>query len=782
MPAMRRFRPWRWLIGLSLILVLIAGAGVAGRFWLARQAIDRILAGQGYAADYTIERLGADGARIGHLALPPYGIAGRVDLNWTAASLRRARATDIVIDDLSLSLPATNDDGGAGFDPAALPDPALLARLPFDRLTIHRLTLKAGPGEAIVPRLTLDFTGGTGWALSAPVFGLLLAEPAAAATGRAELAGQGWDWPRGAVLLAASGPAGLTGRGRYEGTAAGPRLAFDAAMGRDLSARLTLRPLAGGFARLDGRLRVALPQATAVVDLDGVVRPQGLAAALGGRIAVESDGVSVTAPVDLTVANGAATLAAGRTAARIDRDGAALDARLDGLRASADPAGRLRLRAGPLAVDGTAAGQALQLAVPDISARVDGAVRRLAARGGGARLETVDVSVSDLALDLRDGPDGRRLSLAAGLSQRAALPWFRPLSLTLSGDGPAGKPLRLSARLADAAGHVSIAGRGSADLEQGRIDGVAALAPMAVAGKGPRVATLSPRLAAMAPGFAGTVGLLARFGWDGESLTTGGEILVKDASLAEGDLVLSGLNAALTARSLLPPILAKGQTIALAGLSGLPLSNGTLRFGYDGRRIAIESAGFDLAGGRVTAGAVALDPARPQGRLVLTAKDLDLSALLSLAQVEGLSGTGRLSGTLPLDIATAKGGKPEVAIRDGTLSAAGGRLAYSPSGSSGLEQGGGAVALDALRNFHYDALTMTINGTLGAEQSFGLDLTGRNPDFYNGYPVHFAISIKGRIDSIVRAGLLAYKLPGDISRDLGDLEARLRNFTGATPP
>src|SRR5207302_5161674 len=90
--------------------------------------------------------------------------------------------------------------------------------------------------------------------------------------------------------------------------------------------------------------------------------------------------------------------------------------------------------------------------------------------------------------------------------------------------------------------------------------------------------------------------------------------------------------------------------------------------------LKIERAVLAVAGGDIAATAFTIDPAAPHVETVAQVEHVDLAEITTLLAIEGLSGTGRLDGRIPLDL---EGGT--VAVASGRLVAEGpGVLRYKP--------------------------------------------------------------------------------------------------------
>jgi hypothetical protein len=100
-----------------------------------------------------------------------------------------------------------------------------------------------------------------------------------------------------------------------------------------------------------------------------------------------------------------------------------------------------------------------------------------------------------------------------------------------------------------------------------------------------------------------------------------------------------------------------------------------------------------------------------------------------------------------------------------------GTLRYAPSTAPSALLGGGesvALALQALSNFQYSDLTLTVNRAAGGDTVALMQVKGRNPDFYGGHPVEFNLNISGKLDQILNRGLAGYRIPDTIRDRLGD--------------
>lgn len=454
------------------------------------------------------------------------------------------------------------------------------------------------------------------------------------------------------------------------------------------------------------------------------------------------DGVAVegtlTAP-DLVFTLGAA----GDDPTRIEASVPALDLAL-----AADWAGGVRTLAAGLA-DGS-------VVLPDVA---------VTAVGIGASVEVGAREPGAVAADLR----------IARLAHGANPAFVGPLSATLTARGRIDGAVDLAGEISGAvAGRV----RGRHDVASGAGSVRVEVPPLLLGPGGKPVAEVSPWLARQIEDPGGAVGLDLRAGWGGREAGGGptrarAELLLRDVSFVAGSVAVGGLSTVLRADSLMPLVLPPGQEVAVGVIDiGVPLTNGLIRFGIgpDGR-LDVGQASWDWAGGMVRAQPFTLDLADPQGVFVLDAERLDLARLLDVLPVEGLTGTGTLAGSLPVRIEG-----DTVGVARGSLEAvAPGTLRYLPEEPPDFltGEGGAEMLLDALTDFRYETLALAVDGTAGGEMVVGLKIRGANPDFYDGYPVALNLNVSGALDTILRRGVSAYRIPEAVRERMSEFENRV---------
>jgi hypothetical protein len=167
---------------------------------------------------------------------------------------------------------------------------------------------------------------------------------------------------------------------------------------------------------------------------------------------------------------------------------------------------------------------------------------------------------------------------------------------------------------------------------------------------------------------------------------------------------------------------------------------------------------WEFAQGRIRAAPFTIGSEGMQFSTTLTAERLQLNQIFALAQLDGLTGEGTMHGTLPITVSGS-----EATITGGELvSDRPGWVRYRPDEAPAALQAGGEnvnLLLQALENFRYEELRLTIDGRTDGDMDVGLHLAGANPDLYGGHPIEFNLNLEGALADVVRAGLTGYQIP-----------------------
>lgn len=154
-------------------------------------------------------------------------------------------------------------------------------------------------------------------------------------------------------------------------------------------------------------------------------------------------------------------------------------------------------------------------------------------------------------------------------------------------------------------------------------------------------------------------------------------------------------------------------------------------------------------------------------RLQFQLSDLSLGDLLLLYAEQGIRGTGRISGSIPL-ILEAGGVRIDKALLRNTSP---GTLQFTGDQSGALQAGNPqlAMAIRLLENFRYDLLEASAKFERSGQLLLGVKLSGNNPTEFDGRQVNFNINLEENLFDLLKV----LQLSDDITRKLEQrLEAR----------
>ena len=400
----------------------------------------------------------------------------------------------------------------------------------------------------------------------------------------------------------------------------------------------------------------------------------------------------------------------------------------------------------------------------------------------------IELDDARVALATPDGPaagaaSGSLRSDADGaLDGRFTLALEHPLGRASAQLTLAGRPdvLHFEATLEDDAKRLAASATGTADLLAGSGQVDWRLEPLVFVPGQLQPATLVPTLAqAKLSAVSGRVEAhgTATLSSDG-SVEYRADVALREFSFATPLARVEQANGAIALRG--PPLhTPAGQLVSIALLDlGVPLVDGLVEWQLrrDGT-IALAQTRWGFAGGELSAGELVIDPARAlAGAITLRASDLELRALLAQTQLEGLSGSGRVVGELPLALRDGA-----IVVTGGVLRAtdAGGTIRYAPAPSiAQMAQSRPSdlgLAVAAFSDFRFDQLDAQLDGDLDGEVTIGLHVRGVNPGFQDGRPVELNLNLESRLADLVRAGQASYRVPEAV-------EERLRAYSEDAKP
>jgi len=375
-----------------------------------------------------------------------------------------------------------------------------------------------------------------------------------------------------------------------------------------------------------------------------------------------------------------------------------------------------------------------------------------------ARVENVAFS-----LDLTEGAkgvSGKLDTLEGRLVDTRKLVYFSPFDVSADGTFDA-KTAKLSAKLADSSGKLSIEGDARYDMATGDASAEFHAAPIQFTKNGLQPQKLFPVLRGQVTSVTGGMGLDAELERKNGVTTSSADLTVSDVGLQTFIAGIEGIDADIHFSSLLPLATPPNQRVTIKSLNpGIVMPNGEFAFQIkpDGDYV-LEHMAWPWAGGRIFADNVHLKTGEGRYVLPLQVDNVDLAALVKLMDLKDLEIESTITGTLPLVI---ENGVPSV--RGGRLTddGKGGVIRYMSPQAANLFASGGpsaSLAIKALNDFQFKSAAITVDGDLTGDLNLGFHISGFNPNLYDGYPIEFNLSVNGQLGQLARAASASMNIP-----------------------
>jgi hypothetical protein len=182
-------------------------------------------------------------------------------------------------------------------------------------------------------------------------------------------------------------------------------------------------------------------------------------------------------------------------------------------------------------------------------------------------------------------------------------------------------------------------------------------------------------------------------------------------------------------------------------------------------KLDLQSFSGSAMGGSISTAAQQFDFSQPTQNVKLELKDINLANLLKQYSPGELSGTGLLSGSVPVEINSTG-----ISIAQGMVAAAeaGGRLQMKSARASAMAKNQPSMKLvvDALDDFHYTALASQINYDEKGKLLLSVKLEGRNPALEHGRPIHLNLNLEEDVPAMLASLQLSSKVSDIVKKRL----------------
>ena len=185
--------------------------------------------------------------------------------------------------------------------------------------------------------------------------------------------------------------------------------------------------------------------------------------------------------------------------------------------------------------------------------------------------------------------------------------------------------------------------------------------------------------------------------------------------------------------------------------------------------MAVDAARAHIAEGDIDVPETAVRLAAESNAATVGVKSVSLARLLELLGTDNVSGTGIMSGSIPVRF-----GRAGFAIDNGRLTAQSEGVLHVRLGSARatLEAQGEAMRLmvEALEDFRYTVFEIEIDRPIASDLSLKIRLEGMNPKVLDGHPFRFNISLTGDIEPLLAALKAGQGLTTDILQRAVDIK------------
>lgn len=163
-------------------------------------------------------------------------------------------------------------------------------------------------------------------------------------------------------------------------------------------------------------------------------------------------------------------------------------------------------------------------------------------------------------------------------------------------------------------------------------------------------------------------------------------------------------------------------------------------------KLKINDFNASLFAGTVSAPAILYDLNQPDTAFTVTLKNMDLTTMTRMIQMDSLHVTGKVSGAIPVRI---KG--KEISVDNGTLFSEppGGEIRYTPENMN--QTGITGYALKAVEDFRYDSLKTTAVYLPSGQLDLDIRLQGISPQLSRTRPVHLNIHAEQNLPSLLQS-------------------------------
>lgn len=388
------------------------------------------------------------------------------------------------------------------------------------------------------------------------------------------------------------------------------------------------------------------------------------------------------------------------------------------------------------------------------------------AKGGTFTLPRLAVAARGVSLDARMGINGVSATIAAsGVRHRSRRPLVSPVSISARATLRNGKA-KVTIRTRQL--RTPLTAKATIEHDLGRNSGRLrfTVPRFKLEDRRYRFGDMFPIAVGWFDTIRGGAAADGELNWDRDLLSGRATVTTDRVDLAIQDLRIDKMSGAMDFIELAPLLMPPRQrftgNLAFSDIGPLPFRL-EFQLNEDGR-IAVQDLDIKVGGGRMrTRGIVAVQENGISATGKVEATSIGLQDALRILGIEGLNGSGRVSGTFPIvlqnDAARIVGGRL-IADGPGRLNYSGNTLEHRLIGAPKSN----AAIIRALSDFRFKSLSMELDKDFAGIGTVVLRLNGTNPAIYEGNAFTFDMRVASDLRKLERLALGGLHTSSDVSR------------------
>jgi hypothetical protein len=285
------------------------------------------------------------------------------------------------------------------------------------------------------------------------------------------------------------------------------------------------------------------------------------------------------------------------------------------------------------------------------------------------------------------------------------------------------------------------------------------LPPTSLGKEGVHILSYAPELNEQVESVSGTLGFDIQMNLSKKAVQGNGALILNDIDITTQGIPIRGITDTITFAQLVPPRTKNRQQLKPFTVNTEPpVTVSSVIYSMDWPVLTVHDLSAQLMEGEISVKDIHYDISsqNPSVNTTIRLSHFPLQPLMESFSDAKVEATGTVGGNIPI---TYKKGR--LAINDATLQAEEtGTINMAPL----LKQQQGQVAevLSSFEDFNYDVLNISIDASESGKQKATLYLEGKNPEAFDGRPIHLTVNLSGDLIETMKGALNIYSLPEKI--------------------